>query len=50
MYLSCAAGYADIVVGEKRTIADLASLRGVPDGAVLSNSLADAVAAIESRT
>lgn len=50
MYLGCAAGYGDVVVGEKRTIADLASLRGVTEGAVLSNSLADAVAKIESRT
>jgi hypothetical protein len=50
MYLSCAAGYGDVVVGEKRTTADLRSLRGVPEGAALANSLADAVAEIEKRT
>jgi hypothetical protein len=42
--LSCAAGYADLVVGERRTISDLRGAREVPRGACLAARLPDAVA------
>jgi hypothetical protein len=47
IYLCCAAGYADVVVGENRTIGDLRTARGVPDGATLATTLAEAVAILE---
>ena len=47
-FLCCAAGYVDVVVGEKRTIGDLRTARGVPDGARLATTLAEAVALIEA--
>jgi hypothetical protein len=43
-YLSCAAGYADLVVGERRTIADLRRAREVTAGARLATHLSEAVA------
>ena len=45
-YLSCAAGYADLVVGERRTIADLRRARKVPRGARLTVSLVAAAQAL----
>ncbi len=47
-YLCCAAGYADLVVGERRTISDLRAVRSGPCGAMLATSLAEAVACLES--
>lgn len=46
-YLSCAAGYADLVVGERRTIADLRGARGVTVGARVAAHLSEAVAILE---
>jgi hypothetical protein len=43
-YLSCAAGYADLVVGERRTIGDLRTARGLTAGARLAATLPEAVA------
>jgi hypothetical protein len=47
-YLCCAAGYADVVVGERRTISDLRAARGVPPGAATATTLAEAVTHLES--
>jgi hypothetical protein len=47
-YLCCAAGYAHLVVGEKRAISDLRAVRSGPCGAILATSLAEAVACLES--
>jgi hypothetical protein len=47
-YLCCAAGYADLVVGERRTISDLRAVPSGPCGAMLATSLAEAVACLES--
>lgn len=47
-YLCSAAGYADLVVGEKRTIGDLRTARGVQEGAFLATTLAEAVALLDS--
>ena len=47
-YLCCAAGYADVVVGENRTIGDLRTAPGVPAGAELATTLAEAVAVLEA--
>lgn len=47
-FLCCAAGYADVVVGERRTIGDLETARGVPTGAALARSLSEAVDIVES--
>jgi hypothetical protein len=49
-FLCSAAGYADLVVGEKRTIGDLRAARGVPPGAALATTLAEAVALLERET
>jgi hypothetical protein len=49
-YLCCAAGYTDVVVGEKRTIGDLRTARGVPGGVLLATSLAEAVDLLDSST
>jgi hypothetical protein len=46
-YLCCAAGYADVVVGEKRTIGDLRTARDVPSGAALATTLSEAVALLD---
>lgn len=46
-YLTCAAGYADLVVGERRTIADLRGAREVTAGARLATHLPEAVAILE---
>jgi hypothetical protein len=46
-YLCCAAGYADVVVGERRTIGDLRTARGVPAGAALATTLSEAVALLD---
>jgi hypothetical protein len=45
-YLACAAGYADVVVGEKRTIGDLATATGGASGATLATTLTEALAAL----
>jgi hypothetical protein len=42
-YLCCAAGYAHLVVGESRTIGEMRTARGTPQGALLATSLAEAV-------
>jgi hypothetical protein len=42
-FLCCAAGYADLVVGERRTISDLRTARDMPRGAQLATSLEEAV-------
>jgi hypothetical protein len=42
MFLCCAAGYADVVVGERQTIGYLRQARIVPDGAALARSLPEA--------
>ncbi|MGB0096943.1 MAG: hypothetical protein WBP81_30925 [Solirubrobacteraceae bacterium] len=47
MYLSCAAGYADLVVGERRTIGELRTARNITHGARLASHLPDAIAALE---
>jgi hypothetical protein len=47
-FLCCAAGYADVVVGERRTIGDLRTARGVPQGAALACSLSEAVAILDA--
>jgi hypothetical protein len=46
-FLCCAAGYADVVVGERRTIGNLRSARRVPKGAVVATRLAEAITVIE---
>lgn len=47
-YLSCAAAYADLMVGEKKTTEYLKRARnGVPDGAFLCRRLSEAVAHLE---
>ncbi len=46
-FLCCASGYADIVIGEKRTINELARAREVPSGARLSSNLAEGVTVVE---
>lgn len=46
-YLCSAAGYADVVVGEKRTIGDLRNARDLPRGAALTTSLSEALAVLE---
>jgi hypothetical protein len=46
--LSAAAGYAHIVVGEKRTIGDLRTVKNVPPGAELVTSLAEAATVLKS--
>ena len=46
-FLSCAAGYADIVIGERRTIADLRSARDCPPGAQLATSLPEGAESVE---
>lgn len=48
IYLCCAAGYADVVVGENRTIGDLRTARGVPEGGALATTLAEAVAILDA--
>jgi hypothetical protein len=42
-YLCAAAGYADLVVGERRTISDLRQARGLTPGARLARSLPEAL-------
>jgi hypothetical protein len=48
LFLSCAAGYADVVVGERRTIGYLRQARDVPPKAHLATSLAEAVELLAS--
>ena len=45
-YLSCAAGYADLVVGENRTIGDLRTATGTSSGAQLATTLPAAIAVL----
>ncbi len=47
MYLCCAAGYADLVVGERNAIGYLRQGRDCPPGAELTNSLSEAVTVLE---
>ena len=47
MFLCCAAGYADLVVGERRTIGYLRQARQPPPRARLATSLHDAVELLE---
>jgi len=47
MYLCCAAGYADVVVGERNDIAYLRQGRDCPPGAELTTSLSEAVTVLE---
>lgn len=46
-FLCCAAGYADVVIGERRTIADLRAATNCPAGARLANRLIDGVQVVE---
>ena len=46
-FLCCAAGYADVVVGERNTIGALRTARGVTPGAELAATLTDAVALLD---
>jgi hypothetical protein len=46
-FLGCAAGYADVVVGERNTIGALRTARGVPTGAELAATLTEAVALLD---
>jgi hypothetical protein len=46
-FLCCAAGYADVVVGERNTIGALRTARGVPPGAELAATLMEALALVE---
>lgn len=48
MFLSCAAGYADVVVGERATIGYLRQSRVVPAGARLATTLAEAAALLDT--
>lgn len=48
--LSAAAGYADVIAGEKRTISDLRLAKPVTAGARLGTTLEEAVGAIEQAT
>ena len=43
LFLSCAAGYADVVVGERQTIAYLRQARMPPPRAQLATSLEEAI-------
>ena len=47
MYLCCAAGYADLVVGERNAIGYLRQGRDCPLGAELTASLSEAVTVLE---
>jgi hypothetical protein len=47
MFLCCAAGYADLVVGERRTIGYLRQARQPPPHARLASSLQEAVRALD---
>lgn len=47
LYLTCAAGYADLVVGERRTVGELRTARDVTEGARLASRLPGAVSALE---
>lgn len=49
MFLSCAAGYADVVIGERTTIAYLRQARAVPPGAALATSLAEGLDLLRPR-
>ena len=42
-FLACAAGYADLVVGERRTVSDLRTARNAVPGARLATNLDDAI-------
>jgi hypothetical protein len=42
-FLCCAAGYADVVIGERRTIADLRTARNSPQGGRLATDLREGV-------
>lgn len=50
LYLGCAAGYADVVVGERRTIGYLRQARAPRPRAALATSLEQAVALVGSQT
>jgi hypothetical protein len=39
MFLGCAAGYADLVIGERQTIGYLRQASGVPEGALVASTL-----------
>lgn len=47
-FLSAAAGYAHVLVGERRTIGDLRGTRSMQSGAELATSLVDAVTAAKT--
>lgn len=50
MFLPCAAGYADVVIGERRTISDLGAVAArCPPGAELTHSIVEGTALIEQR-
>lgn len=46
IFLSCAAGYADLVIGERTTIGYLRQAKAVPSGASLTTSLSEGVEAL----
>jgi hypothetical protein len=47
-FLCCAAGYVNVVVGERRTIGDMRTARAVPEGAALACSLSEAVRVLDT--
>lgn len=48
-FLCAAAGYADVVLGERRTIGDLRTATGIPLGARLATSLTEAVELLQNQ-
>ncbi|MDW5593475.1 hypothetical protein VSS74_03945 [Conexibacter stalactiti] len=48
-YLCSAAAYADLVVGERRTIGELRTASGIPTGATLATNLAEAASLLDRR-
>lgn len=49
LFLSCAAGYADVIIGERTTIGYLRQGRGLPPGADLATTLGEGVALLDRR-
>lgn len=47
-FLCCAAGYADVVVAERRTAGDIRTATAIPEGAHIASTLEDAVNFLES--
>lgn len=47
-FLSCAAGYADVVIGERQTIDYLSKVRVAPPGAQLAKTLPEGVELVEA--